>query len=164
MVRWLVLLGCAVLLAGGAWSCARVFPPAGPPEGPRPASEVQPPSAVHGLAALHGDCLSCHGKDDRFLVSLRTVHPVPAPPGFVGSVQQACQLCHQMEPEHGLARTMPHPVAGWEACRACHTSGMPGIKQMPPNHGSYSVARCTECHELGGNADIGLLALPQIGR
>lgn len=144
--RSLPLVGAFILLfALWGTSCARIYPPAGPPAGPRPTTELQPPEAVHGLAA-QGQCLACHGKDERFVASLQSSHPVPVPPGFQGSLQEACQLCHAMEQSHTLARAMPHPVEGWEACFACHASGVATAPQTPPNHSGYSITKCNVCH------------------
>lgn len=134
-----------LLLALSSMSCARIFPPAGPPAGLRPAPAVQPPGAIHGLAA-QGECLTCHSRDDRFVASLQSNHPVPVPPGFHGSTQEACQLCHTMEQGHAPARAMPHPGEGWEACFACHASAVARAPHIPPNHTAYTLEKCAVCH------------------
>lgn len=141
----ILLLGIALFLLMGGFSCARIFPPAGPPVGPKPAPVVQPPPPPHGSAAP-GDCLACHSADEKFVASLQAGHPIPIPPGFKGSPQEACQLCHTMGKGHVPARTMPHPVMGQEGCLACHAGGMPGITRTPLNHSSYTVEKCALCH------------------
>ncbi len=142
----LILLGLAFLLASlVTLSCARIYPPATPAVGPAPTRVLQPYVAPHGVSE-QTDCLACHSTDAKFLAALATSHPVPVPPGFQGSVHDACMLCHTIEPGHAAAKPLAHPVEGMSNCLTCHGSGTPGISQIPSDHRAYSADKCTVCH------------------
>lgn len=42
---------------------------------------------------------------------------------------------------------IPHPVAGREACLACHASGSPAIPQVPADHQGRTEQTCNLCHQ-----------------
>ncbi len=136
-----------ILLVGLA--CARIVPPTERQVGPTPTPVVKPPSLAHQVT-VEGNCLSCHGSDEIFLVSLQERHPVPIPPGYAGGIDGACTLCHKMDQSHNLAKPISHPIDGMGPCVSCHSGQTPGIVAAPANHSGYKVGKCTVCHTSAG--------------
>lgn len=118
------------------------------------AAEAMP----HPLEGMAG-CVYCHAS--------RAAGITQMPAGHKGRAEDTCTMCHApMIPETAPTPTsmqaatpaaspapdvtkpasVPHTLAGMEACLTCHSSGMAGVSQIPANHSAYNVETCTLCH------------------
>jgi cytochrome b subunit of formate dehydrogenase len=133
-----------------------------------PAAAKSAATIPHPVAGRE-DCLMCHKADGG-------LKPVPA--SHAGRANNTCQTCHQpaagitgtpaaapavratgtaatpvanaTAAASGVAKAVPHPLAGLEQCDSCH--GPAGIKPMPANHAGRSNESCVTCHQIPGAA------------
>ena len=47
-----------------------------------------------------------------------------------------------------VARSLPHPLAGFENCESCH--GREGMKPYPISHLGWKNESCLKCHRIPG--------------
>lgn len=119
---------------------------------------AQPPiphTAEH-IKEYSGDCASCHGtgKDDAPLLSDDHVR--------YGSVD--CGACHsttevsELPPPSTIEVSelppplIPHVLAGWAECLACHKEWVPedmeSLDEVGYDHTGYTNDTCLSCHEV----------------
>lgn len=132
----LVLLLAACTTAGDV-AVHSPTPPV-PPAGDFPTAEpLTLPRIPHAVAGFD-DCLICH--------SPQGTQPIPANHALY--TVDRCLHCHRpaIEVTPTITPTpqpMPHPLVGRKDCSLCHA---PQRLEMPSDHYTMDLDKCTECH------------------